>query len=67
MLVCLWRGCNDLTITGIYSAQPEVFALHPFPINADLQDLVLCNSQNYITEFSGLDHVSPSLREIFIP
>lgn len=60
-------GCNYLTNTGICSTEPAAFALHPFPINADLQDLVLWNSQHYITEFSGLDHVSTSLREMFVP
>lgn len=60
-------GCNYLTNTGICNTQPESFALHPFPINADVQDLLLSNSQHYTTEFSGLDHVSTSLGEMFVP
>lgn len=60
-------GCNDLTNTGICSTQSAIFALHPFTTNADVQELVLCKSQHDITEFSGLDHVSPSLREVFMP
>lgn len=60
-------GCKYLTNTGICNTQPAVLALHPFPINADVQDLVLCNCQHYITEFSGLDPVSTSLGEMFVP
>lgn len=70
----LWKttcDCLPVTLiiwpTHICSIQPAVFTLHPFPISADLQDLVLCNSQHYITEFSGPDHISTSLREMFVP
>lgn len=59
----LWLSacdCNYLTSMGICSMQPAVFVLHPFFVNANLQDLVLCTAQHHSTQFSG--PVSSNLR-----